>query len=171
MTTTERHVSRITIRASIQEVWRELTKTDEVQKAMFNMRLHTDRQAVGGQVRMRSPDGKWTGVVGEITEWDPPHRYAHTFRFTNFEDPPCTVIYELREVEGGTEFTLIAENIPAGTRTAKQMKSGSGMICRSLKSILERGRLPLGTRLLYTLFKLMTPLTPKKCRSEHWPIA
>ncbi|MCA9312133.1 MAG: SRPBCC domain-containing protein [Phycisphaerales bacterium] len=171
MSNTERHVSRITIRASIQDVWKELTKTDDVQKAMFNMRLHTDRQEVGGQVRMRSPDGKWTGVVGEITVWEPPHRYAHTFRFTNFEDPPCTVLYELEEVEGGVQFTLTADGIPAGTKTAKQMKSGSDMICKSLKSILETGRLPFGTRLLYTLFKLMAPMTPKKCRTEHWPLA
>lgn len=170
MTTPERHISRITIRAPLQDVWKELTKTDEVQKAMFNMQLHTDRLDVGGQVRMRSPNGKWTGVTGEITEWNPPHRYAHTFRFTNFDDPPCTVIYELREVAEGTEFTLTIDNLPVGTKTAKQMKSGSEMICKSLKSILEKGSLPFGTRLLYTLFKLLTPLTPKKCRSENWPI-
>lgn len=170
MSQTERHVTRVTINAPPETVWAELTRTDAPQKAIFNMKMHTDGLKPGGQIRMRTPDGKYTGVVGEILEWDPPHRFSHTFSFTNFDDPPCTVIYELKDVGGKTEFTLISENVPAGTKTAKQMKSGGKMIANNLKSIIERGKLPLGTRLLYGLFKLMGPLTPKRTRSENFPL-
>ena len=27
-----------------------------------------------------------------------------------------------------------------------------------------------GTRMLFVVFKLSAPLTPKKCKSEHWPV-
>jgi uncharacterized protein YndB with AHSA1/START domain len=120
---------------------------------------------------MRTKNGKYTGVVGEILEFDPPHRYAHTFRFTNFDDPPCRVIYDLKKEAGGkVRFTLTIEDLPKGTKTAKQMVQGGTMIVNTLKSVVERGRPSFGTRMLFVLFKLMGPLTPKQCRSENWPV-
>jgi len=166
----EKAVFRVFIRGSIQDVWREITKERELQKCMFNMRLDTDGLRPGGQIRMRSPSGRYTGVVGEVLEFNPPHRYVHTFRFTQFDDPPCTVIHELKEVEGGVEYTLTNENVPAGTRTAKQMNQGGALICKTLKAVVESGRPSFGVRLLYRLFGLLEPLTPRKCRSENWPL-
>jgi hypothetical protein len=119
---------------------------------------------------MRTPDGKYTGVVGEILELDRPHRFAHTFRFTNYDDPPCSVLYELEEVEGGVQFTLTIRDLPEGTKTAKQMLQGGKMIVNTLKSVIETGRPAFGTRMIFTLFKLLAPLTPKKCLSENWPV-
>ena len=170
MAETETIVSRILIRGSLEAVWNEITKTDELQGAIFNMRLHTDGLAPGGQIRMRTPDGKYTGVVGEVLEFDPPHRYKHTFRFTNYDDPPCTVLYELREVEGGVEFTLTSEGVVPGTKTAKEMTRGGDMIAKTLKAIVETGKPPFGVRMLHVLFKLMQPFTPKRSLSENWPL-
>ena len=166
----EKAIFKVFIRGTMDSVWREITKTDELQKCMFNMRLETDGLRPGGQIRMRSPSGKNTGVVGEIIEFQPPHRYVHTFRFTQFDDPPCTVIHELQEVPGGVEYTLTHENLPAGTRTARQMNQGGRMICNTLKAVVEQGRPTFGVRLLHVLFKILDPLTPKKCRSENWPL-
>ena len=170
MAETEKFVARIFIEGSIDAVWHEITKTDELQGAMFNMRLHTNGLKMGGQIRMRSADGKYTGVVGEILEFDPPHRYAHTFQFTQYDDPPCTVVYELAEVEGGVEFTLRVEDVPVGTKTAKQMKGGGDFIVKTLKSIVEDGKPALGTRMLFGVFKLMAPLSPKQSLSQNWPL-
>lgn len=170
MAESEKAIFRVVIRGSIDSVWREITKTDELQKCMFNMRLETDGLKPGGQIRMRSPSGKYTGVVGEVLEFQPPHRYVHTFRFTQFDDPPCTVIHELKELADGVEYTLTHENLPAGTKTAKQMNQGGPMICSTLKAVIERGRPSFGVRLLHVLFKVLEPLNPKKCRSENWPV-
>lgn len=166
----ERAVFRVIIRGTIDDVWREITRTDAAQRCMFNMRLHTDGLRPGGKIRMRTGSGKYTGVVGDVLEFDPPHRYAHTFRFTNYDDPECKVIYELREVDGGVEFTLTLDDVPAGTRTAKQMTQGGKLIVDTLKAIVETGRPALGTRMLFVLFKLMEPFSPKRTRSENWPI-
>ena len=169
MSDTEKAVFKVHIRGDIHDVWREITKTDDVQGCMFNMQLHTDGLRPGAPIRMRTRNGKYTGVVGEVLEYDPPHRYSHTFRFTNYDDPPCRVTYELVERAGGVDFTLIADGIPAGTKTAKQMKQGGQMIVNTLKAIVETGRPALGTRMLYVMFRLMEPFSPKQTLSQNWP--
>src|SRR5207245_679905 len=158
------------IRGCIRDVWREITKTDSVQQAMFNMRLHTTGLRPGAPIRVRTKSGKYTPIIGEVLEFDPPHRYAHTFRFTQFDDPPCKVVYELREVPEGVEFTLRMEEMAAGTKTAKQMAQGGKLIVNTLKAVVETGRPSFGVRMLYRLFGLLEPLSPKRTRTENWPL-
>jgi uncharacterized protein YndB with AHSA1/START domain len=168
--TGERAVFRVFIKGPIDAVWREITKTDSVQRAMFNMRMHTPGLKVGAPFQMRSADGKIVGIVGEVLELDPPHRYVTTFRFTRFDDPPCKIIYELKAVAGGTEFVMTLEDLPPGTVTSKQMVQGSALILKALKSLVETGKLPMGTRILYMLFAILGPLAPKHTRAENWPM-
>ena len=96
--------------------------------------------------------------------------FSHTFNFTNFDDPPCKVTYELEEVDGAVQFTLTIGDLPVGTKTAKQMVQGGTMIVNTLKAVIETGRPTFGTRMLYVLFKVMAPFSPKQCLSERWPI-
>jgi uncharacterized protein YndB with AHSA1/START domain len=161
---------RVQIQGSVEDVWNEITRTDEPIACFFNTRMDVATLAPGSRLAMRSPDGKYTGVVGEILEVVPQKKFSHTFRFTNFDDPECVVIYELEPAEGGVQFTLTIENLPAGTKTAKNMVQGGTMITNTLKRVIETGRPSFGMRMLYTLFKVMAPFSPKRCLSEHWPI-
>lgn len=159
---------RVHIQGSLQEVWDEITRTDDVIPCFFNMRMQLGGRTPGAAFRMRSRNGKYTGVVGELLEWDPPRRFAHTFRFTQYDDPPCKVGYELREAEGGVEFTLRISDLTPGTKSAKQMVQGGRLIVNTLKAVIESGRPALGTRLLFRVFALLEPLTPARCRNENW---
>lgn len=161
---------RVTIDASIEDVWHEITRTDQPIPAFFNTRMDVGELEPGSRLAMRSPDGKYTGVVGKILIFDPPKRFSHTFRFTSYDDPACTVTYDLEEVEGGVQFTLTITNLPVGTKSAKQMLQGGKMIVNTLKSVIETGKPGFGTRMLFILFKIMQPITPKKCLSRHWPV-
>jgi len=161
---------RVLIQGSLEDVWNEITRTDEPIAAFFNNRMHVGAMKAGSKLAMRSPDGKWTGVVGEILEVVPHQRFSHTFRFTNFDDPECVVIYDLEDTESGVQFTLTIENLPEGTKTAKQMVQGGTMIVNTLKAVIETGRPSFGTRMLFVLFKLMGPFSPKRCLSENWPV-
>jgi uncharacterized protein YndB with AHSA1/START domain len=165
-----RAMFRVHINGTIDAVWNEITKTDAVIPAFFNTRMHCHSLTPGSKLAMRTADGKYTGVVGKILEINPPHRLVHTFKFTNYDDPACVVAYDLEQVDGGVAFTLTISDLPVGTRTAKQMLQGGVMISNTLKAVIETGRPALGTRLLFVVFKLMAPLSPKKCRSEHWPV-
>ena len=163
-------VFRIVINADIERVWRELTKTDEAQGAMFNAWLHATALNPGGRMQMRTGSGKHVLVVGEVLEFDPPHRFVHSHRFTQQDDPVCQVAYELKPVAGGVEVTMRVIGLPPGTPTAKSMQQGGNMILQSLKAIAETGRPPLGTRLMYIAFGLMEFVLPKRTRSENWPL-
>jgi len=164
------NVFRVLIRGTVEDVWNEITRTDEPIAAFFNSRMDVGRLEAGSKLAMRSPDGKYTGVVGRILEVVPQRRFSHTFRFTGYDDPECRVIYDLEPAAGGVQFTLTIEDLPAGTKTAKQMVQGGKMIVNTLKSVLETGRPSFGIRMLYLMFKLMAPFTPARCKSEHWPV-
>ena len=154
MSKTTKQVQRITINATIQEVWDVLTKQGNVLPFFFNSVLHTTTLTPGAPMRMRSPDGKYTGVVGEVLEIDPPHRYVTTFKFTAFDDPPCKVTHELKEVEGGVEYTLTSEEIPSDTKTEKQMRQGGDFIVKTLKAVVETGKPPFMSRLILLMISL-----------------
>lgn len=170
MTETTRQVFQIDIQAPIQTVWETLTRQGEVLPFFFGSVLHTTSLAPGAPIRMRSPDGKYTGVVGDVLEFEPPHRYSHTFKFTNREDPVCTVTYELEEIEGGTRFTLISDQVPVGTKTEKDMQGGSKIIATTLKSLCETGKPTSMARFIMLMNKLMGWMSPKRCLSENWPL-
>jgi uncharacterized protein YndB with AHSA1/START domain len=163
-------VFRMFIAADIQRVWRELTKTGEAQGAVFNAWLHTTGLVPGGRLQMRTGSGEHVIVDGEVVAFEPPHRFAHTHRFTQFDDPVCTVQYELKPVGQGVEVTLTVIGLPAGSKTAKSMASGGHSILASLKAIAETGRPALGTRLMYWLFEHLEFVLPARTRSEHWPL-
>lgn len=164
-----RAVFQIVIAGSIDDVWREITRTDDVIPCFFNSRMDRNGDLPGANVRMRTKSGKFTGVVGQVLEWKPPQRFAHTFKFTRLNDPECKVIYDLRQVPEGVEFTLTIEDLPPGTMTAKQMMQGAKLIIHTLKSVIETGRPSFGVRMLFVLIRVMEPFTPKVCRSENWP--
>ncbi|MBC7966756.1 MAG: SRPBCC domain-containing protein, partial [Fuerstia sp.] len=75
MTQTKQLVHRVIIKATIQQVWDALTKEGEVLPFFFGSVMHTTGLKPGAQLRMRTPNGKYTGVVGEILECNPPYRF------------------------------------------------------------------------------------------------
>jgi len=170
MAETTRAVFRVVINGTIDAVWRELTKQGEAQAAVFNCWLHAQALAPGRKMQMRTGSGKYVMVVGEITEFTPPTRFAHTFRFTQFDDPECKVIYDLKQLPAGVECTLTVDRMPVGTRTAKNMQGGGTMITETLKALVETGRPPLKIRLMYWAFGAMEFVLPKKSSSKNWPL-
>ncbi|MDJ0939454.1 MAG: SRPBCC domain-containing protein [Woeseiaceae bacterium] len=165
----DRSYFRVHIQAPIHKVWAELTRTDSVLPFFFNSVCRTPGLEVGAPVRMVSKDGKYAAVVGDVVEFDPPYRYSHTFKFTSQDDPVCTIHYVLKEVDGGTEFTLINDGVPAGTKSEKYMQSGGEFIVNNLKAWVETGRPTLSGRFALFMMGLTAGLTPSQCRAENWP--
>jgi uncharacterized protein YndB with AHSA1/START domain len=168
---TEDAVFRIFIKADIQRVWRELTKQGQAQGAVFNAWLHsTGALGAGVPMQMRTGSGKHVIVDGSVEVFEPPFRFVHTHRFTQFDDPVCRVSYELKPMGGGVEVTLTVLGMPTGSKTAKSMASGGTSILASLKAICETGRPALSTRLMYWMFDHMEFVLPARTKSERWPL-
>lgn len=169
----ETAVFEVMIRGSIEAVWRELTKTDEAQGAIFNAWMHVGGEALapGVEFQMRTKSGKYTSVVANVIEFAPPHKFVHTMAFTAYGDPPSTITYDLEEIGDEVRLRLTVENMPPGTKSAKSMKQGGTMIVNSLKRIVETGKPSFGIRALYKLFTVMEPVSPKRCRASNWPLS
>jgi hypothetical protein len=161
-------IFKVHIRGAIEDVWHEITKTESAQGAFFNSWLNTPGLRVGAPIRMRNKSGKYTSVVGDVVEFDPPNRYAHTMKFTAYDDPECTVVYDLKRVGDGVDFTLTIKDVAYGTKTAKDMLRGGPFITKTLKAIVENGQPSLSTRLLFKMFVAMEVFAPKKSLSSNW---
>lgn len=170
MSNTTKAVFRIVINGTIEAVWHELTKQGEPQAAVFNAWLTAQSLAVGNTVQMRTGSGKKVLVVGKVTAFEPPHRFAHTFRFTQHDDPECEVIYELKQLPAGVECTLVVDRMPVGTKTAKSMQDGGTMIVNALKQVVEQGNVKWGTRVLYWLMARMEFVLPARTDARNWPL-
>jgi uncharacterized protein YndB with AHSA1/START domain len=166
----DRGIYKILIRAPIDTVWSELVSTTAPRPFFWNSAWDTKAMAAGNAYRMVSNNGKTVAVIGEILEIEPPRRLVTSFRLTALDDPPSRVTYTLEETPEGTEFTLITENVVAGSKSEKSMADGSLFIIKNIKAFLETGKVTLGARLMLATYKLMGPLTPKAMRAENWPL-
>lgn len=170
--TSEKAIYKTVIDAPIETVWNTLVKTDDVLPFFFGSICETKGMKPGNGMRMVSKDRKFAAVVGEILEFSPPHRYSHTMAFTQYpDDPPSTVLYELKELpNGSTEFSLITTNVPTGTKSEKYMAQGGPFIVDNLKKLVETGKPAFSGAMVMMLNPLMGLMTPKICRVENWPL-
>ncbi len=168
----DKQVYKVVINAPIETVWNTLVKTDAVLPFFFGSVCETKNGLKPGRkIRMVTPDRKIAAVVGEVLEFSPPYRYSHTMAFTQYEgEPASTVTYELKEVPGGTEFSLVTTNVPAGTKSQKSMAQGGPFIVQNLKALAETGKPAFSGRMVMMLNPLMGMMTPKRCRIENWPL-
>lgn len=170
-TTTRSHRNSTLIEAPIDVVWNTLVKTDEALPFFFGAICETRGGLTpGGRMRMVHPSGKLAMVVGEVLVFEPPHRYAHTFRMTNIDEPPATVTYELTEVEGGTQFDLIIDDAVPGSKLEKEMVGAQKFIASNLKAYAETGRAAFTGRMIGLMSPLLPLIAPKSQRIEHWPL-
>ena len=161
-------VFKVYIEAPIQSVWDAMTREKEVLPHFYNSVMHTPELAAGSPLRMCSPDEKFTAVVGEILEVDAPRRFVHTTMFTQLEDAPSKVTYELEEKNGGTELIMLLADVPAGSKSEGYMMSGGPFITEILKRVIDTGRPPLKHRLFLVMIGLFGFMTPKVFRTENW---
>ena len=136
----ERQVWTVTIVAPIETVWSALVRTEEVLPFLFGTVCETESGLQPGKrMRMVSKNRRLAISVGEVLEFNPPFRFSHTTSFTQVEgEQPARTTYELKEIPGGTQLTLISEAVP-GTKTGRMVLGGS-MIVANLKRYVETGR-------------------------------
>ena len=108
-----------------------------------------------------SPDVETLDITGGAPELNEHFRFlvvgARALRRRVIDRCNLTILFEAGQ-EDTAEF--LAE---------QRVEVIASLPCYTRENV-ETGRPSFGTRMLYILFKLMQPLSPKKCRSEHWPV-
>lgn len=167
----EKSINRTFINAPIETVWSTLVATDKPLPFFFGSVCETtDGLKQGANMRMVHPNRKIALIVGEVLAFEPPYRYSHTFKMTNLQDDPCTVTYELREKDGGTEFDLVIENAIVGSKLHKEMLGAQGFIASNIKAIAETGKPALTGKMVGWMSPVMALLSKDRQKIEHWPL-
>lgn len=160
------HVLSILIRAPLESVWNEITKTGAIQRALYNTVLETDLQP-GSRLRYYSPDRKRVFIIGEVLEVEPPHRFVHTYVMTQNPEPPTVVTWELADEGDGCRVTLTHSGWTEAHKKPEKVAGGWRQILALLKAELETGKLPLGTRLMYAAMGAMMWALPARTKTEN----
>lgn len=162
-------VLSVDINAPIDKVWREITKTGEVCRPMFDCALQVKGDALvpGARMHYTNKSGKNTFIVGEVLEVEPPRRFVHTFRFTMQDDHPSTVTWELEpRGEHATRVTIV-HVFTKKTKATDMVGKGWTQILALFKSQLEDGDIPLKTKAQYAMMGAMSFMLPKRSRTEQ----
>lgn len=159
-------VLSIEIKAPIQRVWQEITKTGSIQRATNNTVLES-AMTTGAKLRYYSPSKKRVFVVGEIVEVAPMRRFSHTWKFTMSPDGPTLVTWELSEIPGGCRVTLTHSRWTDAAKMYKNVGKTWAEILRLLKLELETGDIDLKAKLMYGMFGALEFMLPKTTSVEH----
>jgi len=162
----ERQVHVVEINAPIAEVWAEITKLRQIQKPMFNTVLETDFKP-GSRMIYRSNDGKRIFILGEIKEFVPPTRFVHTFRFTNLNEAPTLVEWQLLQVGAMTRVTVTHSKFVDQQKTADAVRTSWAGILANIKAVVETGNVPVTTRLKHALMSAFMFMAPKETLREN----
>ncbi|MEQ8861736.1 MAG: SRPBCC domain-containing protein [Pseudomonadales bacterium] len=165
----DRAVYKVMIDAPIETVWSELVKQNTPRPFIWDGEWDAPEFSAGNPYRVMANNGKAVAVIGRILEMDPPRRLVTTFRLTSLPDPASKVTYTLTEKDGKTEFSLVTENVPAGTKSEKSMADGAKFIVENFKAYVETGKVTFGARMMLAVYSLMAPMMPKSMRTENWP--
>jgi uncharacterized protein YndB with AHSA1/START domain len=137
----------IYVRSTPEAAWEALTRP-ETASLLFPAPLCEMGSAPGEPVVWAA--GGEVFAEGEVLEYAPPRRLAHTFRFVGeagaATDAPSKVCYEIEEAEGLVRLTLVHEDLQAGSQTAAVCAECWPLILSSLKTLLETGRPLRGER-------------------------
>lgn len=165
----KKQIYRVLIKAPIERVWSELIDQTRPRPFFWDGSWDTPEFAPGNPYRVSANNGKCAPVIGRILEMDPPRKLVTTFRLTTLPDPASRVTYTLDEKDGGTEFSLITENVLIGSKSEKSMADGSKFIVENFKAYVETGKVTFGARMMLGLMALFAPMAPKAMHIENWP--
>ena len=137
-----KHVFVVYIQTSRDKLWDALTRPEMTSQYYFNSALRGDL-APGSPIDFVLQDEQGrerVPVKGQVSELVPRQRLVYTFQFTDREDPPSRVAYDIEEERGLLKLTVTHDEFEGETSTYQEVSSGWPYILSGLKTLLETGR-------------------------------
>lgn len=134
---TDDRIYEIEVTATSTAAWAALTEPDTVKRYYFGTAPRTTWE-VGSPIEFVDDDGE-AQIVGEMLEFEPPTRLAHTFIATWYgeRDDQGSLHWQVTETDDGCRITLIHRGARADTREGSETVDGSRQIIDSLKELLD----------------------------------
>lgn len=134
---TDDRVYEVEVAATPAAAWAALTDPDTVRRYYYGTAPRTTWE-VGAPIEFVDDDGA-AQIVGEVLEFEPPRRLAHTFIATWYgdRDDQGSLHWEVAPSGTGCRITLIHRGAQAQTREGSETADGSRHIIDSLKELLE----------------------------------
>jgi uncharacterized protein YndB with AHSA1/START domain len=139
MTAQTTQVYQLFIRATPEQVWDAMTKSEFTTKYFFASRIEMEE----GRRRAYGPNGELWGDSA-ILEEDRPRRLVHEWQ--GLYDPDLAsektsrVTWEIEPQDGGvTKLTLIHDQLEGAPKTAESVAGGWMFVLSGLKTLLETG--------------------------------
>jgi uncharacterized protein YndB with AHSA1/START domain/DNA-binding transcriptional ArsR family regulator len=134
-----RFVSQVFIRATPDQVWRAITRSEFTLRYYYGSTVESDwTPGAGFRYAISGNDA----IVGTVLEADPPRRLVLSFdaRWDDdvAADPPSRLSWEIEEAAPGvTKVTTIHDGFASRTATFEQVSGGMPFILSGLKTLLE----------------------------------
>lgn len=134
---TDDRIYAIDVSVTPEKAWAALVDPDTVRRYYYGTAPVTT-WAVGSPIEFRDDDGD-AQIVGEVLEFEPPRRLAHTFIATWYggRDDQGSLHWEIEPTSEGCRITLIHRGAKAETREGSETADGSREIIEALRAVLE----------------------------------
>ena len=134
---TDDRIYEVEVSATPDAAWKALTDPDTVRKYYFDTAPRTTWE-IGSPIEFVDDDGD-AQIVGEVLEFEPPVRLAHTFIATWYgeRDDQGSLHWEVTPTDDGCRITLIHRGAKAETREGSETADGSRHLIDALKELLE----------------------------------
>lgn len=139
-----RHVNRIAIKSTPEQVWQALTDPAKTSKFWFNCSVRSTWE-IGSPFELWSGEGE-KRVEGRILDLNRPHKLVLMWRLLTIpdaaDDAPSRITWEIEphaELPGVTLVTVVHDEFERAARTAQILENGVPIILSGLKTLLETG--------------------------------
>jgi uncharacterized protein YndB with AHSA1/START domain/DNA-binding transcriptional ArsR family regulator len=139
-----RHINRIVIKATPQQVWQALTDPTKTAKYWYHGAIQSDWQE-GSPYEILSPQGE-VQAKGLLLTVEPPKKLVMTWRLLSNDktkdEQPSRLTWELEphaELEGVTLVTLVHDEFEASPHTSRVLENGLPLVLSGMKTLLETG--------------------------------
>ncbi len=136
------NISRLTINASKEKVWKALTEPEKVKAWQYGSELTTDWN-VGNEIRFKS---EWEGQIfeqwGTVLEFEPNEKLKYNLFAPrpDLDDKPENYFqmeYKLTEKGNGTELKIIQEDNRPGAKQEPE-QGEENPVLKMLKELIEK---------------------------------
>ncbi len=139
-----RHVHRIAIKSTPEQIWQALTDPSQTSKFWYNGAIQADWKN-GSPYEIWNPQGE-VQAKGVLITVEPPRRLVMTWQLLELadtaEENPSRLTWEIEphaDLKGVTLITVIHDDFEQSPNTARVLDEGLPVVLSGMKTLLETG--------------------------------